>query len=175
MIQADFIVPKGLKRLVNHIIKQDGDLESVLQNYNNDPMNFEWHGKRLIITPLFTSYGTIGYSVEYDGYDLSVDNEFGTIEWNNMSDFAETEIVEFPFWAVNNIVCGDDDITDEQYEMIEDYFKKEWSDKGKRIVTVTPYNEKNYTDYKLLYSDNPVFGLPCRVVECEVKYIDYSK
>lgn len=175
MIQADFIVPKGLKRLVNHIIKQDGDLENMINDYCNLRELYTWYGKKLIITPLFSGYKAIGYAISYDGYDLSVDNGLGTIEWNNMSDFAETEIVEFPFWAVDNIVCGDDDVTDEQYEIIEDYFKKEWVDKGRRIITVTPCNEKNHTDYKLLYSDNPVFGWPCRVVECEVKYIDYNK
>lgn len=72
-------IPNELKRLINAILKRDGDCESWLNGYNRNPFWFTWYGFRMICEPLFCSYGCIGYSINYRGYEIHVDNELSRI------------------------------------------------------------------------------------------------
>lgn len=72
-------IPAELNRLINAILKRDGDCESWLNGYNRNPFGFTWYGFRMICEPLFCSYGRIGYSINYKGYEIHVDNELSRI------------------------------------------------------------------------------------------------
>lgn len=72
-------IPQELKRLINAILKRDGDCEQWLNGYNSNPWNYTWYGFRMICEPLFCCYGCIGYSISYNGYEIHVDNELSRI------------------------------------------------------------------------------------------------
>lgn len=72
-------IPAELKRLINAILKRSGDCEKWLDGYNQAPWRFAWYGFRMICEPLFCSYGCIGYSINYKGYEIHVDNELSRI------------------------------------------------------------------------------------------------
>lgn len=73
-------IPNELKRLINAILKRDGDCESWLNGYNRAPCIFTWYGSSMICESLFCSYGCIGYGINYKGYEIHVDNELSRIE-----------------------------------------------------------------------------------------------
>lgn len=73
-------IPNELKRLINAIVKRFGDCENWLVGYNRDPWGFTWYGSRMICEPLFCSYGRIGYSIDYKGFTINVDNDLSRIE-----------------------------------------------------------------------------------------------
>lgn len=74
-------VPNELKRLINAIVKRDGDCESWLNGYNRDPWGFTWYGFRMICEPLFCWAGNlIGYSIRYRGYEIRVDNDLSVVK-----------------------------------------------------------------------------------------------
>ena len=73
-------IPNELKRLVNAIVKRSGNCENWLNGYNRNPLGFTWYGFRMICEPLFCSYGCIGYSIDYRGYEVIVDNDLSRIE-----------------------------------------------------------------------------------------------
>ena len=73
-------IPAELKRLINAILKRSGDCEKWLDGYNRDLWRFTWYGSRMICEPLFCSYGRIGYSIDYKGYTIKVDNDLSRIE-----------------------------------------------------------------------------------------------
>ena len=73
-------IPNELKRLINAIVKRSGDCENWLKGYNRDPWGFTWYDSRMSCLPLFCSYGCIGYSINYKGYAIDVDNELSQIE-----------------------------------------------------------------------------------------------
>lgn len=73
-------IPNELKRLINVILKRNGDCENWLNGYNRNPGRFTWHGSIMICEPLFCSYGCIGYRINYRGYKIHVDNELSRIE-----------------------------------------------------------------------------------------------
>ena len=73
-------IPNELKRLINAILKRDGDCESWLNGYNRNLWGFTWYGSRMTCEPLFCSYGCIGYRINYNGYKVHVDNELSRID-----------------------------------------------------------------------------------------------
>lgn len=73
-------IPAELNRLINAILKRDGDCEKWLDGYNRTPFGFTWYGFRMICEPLFCSYGCIGYSINYREYEIHVDNDLSRIE-----------------------------------------------------------------------------------------------
>ena len=73
-------IPNELKRLINAIVKRSGDCENWLNGYNRNPWGFTWYGFRMMCEPLFGSYGCIGYSIDYRGYEVIVDNDLSRIE-----------------------------------------------------------------------------------------------
>ena len=73
-------IPNELKRLINAIVKRSGDCENWLKGYNRDPWGFTWYGSRMSCLPLFCCYRCIGYSINYKGYAIDVDNELSQIE-----------------------------------------------------------------------------------------------
>ena len=73
-------IPAELNRLINAILKRDGDCEKWLDGYNRTPFGFTWSGFRMICEPLFCSYGCIGYSINYREYEIHVDNDLSRIE-----------------------------------------------------------------------------------------------
>lgn len=79
MIKVTSKVPSEVKTIVKAIQKKDGDLEKWLNAYSKRPYNTTYYGDRLIIEPLHCSYGSIGYSIQYRGYDIKVDNEMKEI------------------------------------------------------------------------------------------------
>lgn len=42
--------------------------------------NFTWYGHKIIVGPLFCSYGQIGYTIRFDGDDYQYDYELNKIE-----------------------------------------------------------------------------------------------
>lgn len=66
-----FVFPE-VRRLVNFIQRRQGDCESLYGKKT-------WYGKDISCLTLHCSYGAIGYSIEYDGVDVQVDCELGTI------------------------------------------------------------------------------------------------
>ena len=72
-------IPNELKRLFNAILKRDGNCEKWLNGYNRNSWGFTWYGSRMTCGPLFCSYGCIGYSINYRGYEIHVDNELSRI------------------------------------------------------------------------------------------------
>lgn len=73
-------IPAELNRLINAILKRDGDCEKWLDGYNRNPFGFIWYGFRMICEPLFCSCGCIGYSINYREYEIHVDNDLSRIE-----------------------------------------------------------------------------------------------
>ncbi len=73
-------IPSELKRLINAVVRRDGDCENWLDGYNRDPWRFSWYGDRMICEPLFCSYGCIGYGINYKGYEIYVDNDLRRID-----------------------------------------------------------------------------------------------
>lgn len=73
-------IPSELKRIVNAIIKNDGDCERWLKEHNKNPHFFTLWGIPLFIGPLYGEYGSIGYEIEYNGYSITVDNDFKEID-----------------------------------------------------------------------------------------------
>lgn len=73
-------IPNELKRLINAILKRSGDCEHWLDGYNRDPWFFTWYGSPMTCEPLFCSYGRIGYSISYKGYEINVDNDLSRID-----------------------------------------------------------------------------------------------
>lgn len=75
-------IPNELKRLINAILKRDGDCENWLNGYtyNRDPWGYIWYGSSIICEPLFCCYGCIGYCINYKGYTIHVDNELSRIK-----------------------------------------------------------------------------------------------
>lgn len=73
-------IPGELKRLVNAIVRRYGDCENWLDGYNRDPWRYTWYGTRMICEPLFCSYGSIGYCINYKGYEIHVDNDLQRID-----------------------------------------------------------------------------------------------
>lgn len=75
-------IPTELKRLINAILKRSGNCENWLNGYcyNRDPRGYTWYGSSMICEPLFCSYGCIGYSINYKGYEIHVDNELSRID-----------------------------------------------------------------------------------------------
>ena len=73
-------IPNELKRLINAIVKRSGDCENCLNGYNRNPWGFTWYGSRMSCLPLFCCYGCIGYSINYNGYNINVDNDLSQIE-----------------------------------------------------------------------------------------------
>lgn len=73
-------IPGELKRLVNAIVRRYGDCENWLNGYNRDPWRYTWYGARLICELLFCSYVCIGYSINYKGYEIQVDNDLQRID-----------------------------------------------------------------------------------------------
>lgn len=73
-------IPAELNRLINAILKRDGDCESLLNGYNRNPFGFTWYGFRMSCEPLFCCYGCIGYGINYRGHKIHVDNELSQIE-----------------------------------------------------------------------------------------------
>lgn len=73
-------IPAELNRLINAILKRDGDCKSWLNGYNRNPFWFTWYGFRMICEPLFCSYGCIGYGINYRGHKIHVDNDLSRIE-----------------------------------------------------------------------------------------------
>lgn len=72
-------IPAELNRLINAILKRDGDCEKWLNGYNRNPFWFTWYGFRMICEPLFCSYGRIGYGINYREYEIHVDNDLSRI------------------------------------------------------------------------------------------------
>ena len=73
-------IPAELNRLINAILKRDGDCESLLNGYNRNPFGFTWYGFRMSCEPMFCSYGCIGYGINYRGHKIHVDNDLSQIE-----------------------------------------------------------------------------------------------
>ena len=73
-------IPNELKRLINAIVKRSGDCENWLNGYNRNPWGFTWYGSRMTCEPMFCSYGSIGYRINYKGYEVIVDNDLSRIE-----------------------------------------------------------------------------------------------
>ena len=73
-------IPNELKRLINAIVKHSGDCENWLKGYNRATWTYTWHGSPMTCEPLFCSYGCIGYSINYKGYAIDVDNDLSQIE-----------------------------------------------------------------------------------------------
>lgn len=72
-------IPQELKGLVSAIQRKHGDCEGWLIAYNKSPYSFTWFGHHMIIGLLFCSFGVIGYSINYRGYDIVVDNDLNEI------------------------------------------------------------------------------------------------
>lgn len=72
-------IPPELKRLLSAIQKKHGDCEDWFNAYNKHPFDFTWYGYRMIVEDLHASYGVIGYTIEYRGITVDVDNELCTI------------------------------------------------------------------------------------------------
>lgn len=72
-------IPTEVKRLVSAIQRKAGDCEDWLSAYNKHPFDFSWYGHKMIVEALHASYGVIGYSIEYRGITVDVDNELRTI------------------------------------------------------------------------------------------------
>ena len=73
-------IPNELKRLINAIVKRSGDCENWLKGYNRATWTYTWHGSPMTCEPLFCSYGCIGYSIGYRGYEIQVDNDLSRID-----------------------------------------------------------------------------------------------
>ena len=73
-------IPNELKRLINAIVKRSGDCENWLKGYNRVTWTYTWHGYPMTCEPLFCSYGCIGYSIGYRGYEIQVDNDLSRID-----------------------------------------------------------------------------------------------
>lgn len=73
-------IPFELNRLINAIVKRDGDCEQWLNGFNRNPWHFAWYGSRMICESLFCCYGCIGYSINYKGYNIQVDNDLSRID-----------------------------------------------------------------------------------------------
>ena len=71
-------IPSELTRLVRHIARRNGDCENMLRASGQNS-NYTWHGHLLFCSPLFCSYGIIGYDIHYRGHSLSIDNELNKI------------------------------------------------------------------------------------------------
>lgn len=72
-------IPVELRGLVSTIQRKQGDCEQWLKGYNKNPFGFTWYGYRMIVEVLHASYGVIGYTIEYCGRKVDVDNELHTI------------------------------------------------------------------------------------------------
>jgi hypothetical protein len=72
-------IPTEVKGLVSAIQRKTGDCEDWLNAYNKHPFDFTWYGYKMIVEDLHASYGVIGYSIEYRGITVDVDNELRTI------------------------------------------------------------------------------------------------
>lgn len=73
-------IPQELKGLVSVIQRKCGDCEGWLKAYNKSPYRFTWFGHRMIVDLLYCSYGVIGYSINYRGYNIVVDNDLNKID-----------------------------------------------------------------------------------------------
>lgn len=72
-------VPVEVKGLVSAIQRKAGDCEDWLNAYNKHPFDFTWYGHRMTVEDLHASYGVIGYTIEYRGVTIDVDNELHAI------------------------------------------------------------------------------------------------
>lgn len=72
-------VPVEVKGLVSAIQRKAGDCEDWLNAYNKHPFDFTWNGHRMTVEDLHASYGVIGYTIEYRGVTIDVDNELHAI------------------------------------------------------------------------------------------------
>lgn len=46
-------IPNELKRLINAILKRDGDCEGWLNGYNRNPWGFTWYGSSIFVSLCF--------------------------------------------------------------------------------------------------------------------------
>lgn len=83
MIKVIGIVPDEAKRLVSAIQRNNGDCEGWFKEYNKHPFDYTWYGYRMTVSVLYASYGVIGYTIEYRGITVDVDNELHTIRFIN--------------------------------------------------------------------------------------------
>lgn len=72
-------LPREVKGLVSAIQRKDGNCEDWLNAYNKHPFDFTWNGHRMTVEDLHASYGVIGYTIEYRGVTIDVDNELHAI------------------------------------------------------------------------------------------------
>ena len=66
-------IPHSIRQLINSIKRHHGDCETWLRAYRDDS-NYTYFGYNLEISVLKCSYGAIGYSIFYRGFNVIVDN-----------------------------------------------------------------------------------------------------
>lgn len=66
-------IPHSIRQLINSIKRHHGDCETWLRAYSND-CNYTYFGYKLEISVLKSSYGAVGYSIFYRGFNVIIDN-----------------------------------------------------------------------------------------------------